>query len=57
MNREHVEEKKELVHALGKDRKLSELPKIPQVNFLLSSLTPLHSFSPILCTISYCSQQ
>lgn len=28
---EYVEEKKELIRALAKDRKLSDLPKIPQV--------------------------
>ncbi|GJR85662.1 monoacylglycerol lipase ABHD6-like protein isoform X2 [Tanacetum coccineum] len=30
MNKEHVEEKRELIIALGKDRKLSEIPKISQ---------------------------
>lgn len=44
MNKEHVEEKRELIIALAKDRKLSEIPKISQVNSLLSILTHLHSF-------------
>ncbi|GJW66326.1 alpha/beta hydrolase fold-1 [Tanacetum coccineum] len=43
MNKEHVEEKRELIIALGKDRKLSEIPKISQVNSLLSIVTHLHS--------------
>ncbi|GJR09417.1 alpha/beta hydrolase fold-1 [Tanacetum coccineum] len=30
MNKEHVEEKRELIIALAKDRKLSEIPKISQ---------------------------
>lgn len=32
MCREYVEEKKELLRALAKDRKLSDLPVIPQVS-------------------------
>ncbi|KAL8226345.1 hypothetical protein R6Q57_016177 [Mikania cordata] len=35
MNREHLEEKRELIHALGKDRKLSQLPKIPQPTMII----------------------
>lgn len=35
MNKEHVEEKKELIHALAKDRKISELPKIPQPTLII----------------------
>lgn len=35
MNKEHVEEKKELIHALCKDRKLSEIPKIPQPTMII----------------------
>lgn len=32
---EHVKEKKELIHALAKDRKLSEIPKIPQPTMII----------------------
>ncbi|CAI9262545.1 unnamed protein product [Lactuca saligna] len=35
MNKEHVEEKKELIHALCKDRKISEIPKIPQPTMII----------------------
>ncbi|KAK1435477.1 hypothetical protein QVD17_01241 [Tagetes erecta] len=35
MNRENLQEKRELVHALAKDRKLSELPKIPQPTLII----------------------
>lgn len=35
MNREHVQEKKELVIALAKDRKLSEIPKIPHPTLII----------------------
>uniref|UniRef100_UPI001CB8BDBD pimeloyl-[acyl-carrier protein] methyl ester esterase-like n=1 Tax=Erigeron canadensis TaxID=72917 RepID=UPI001CB8BDBD len=35
MNKENVAEKKELVHALAKDRKFSELPKIPQPTLII----------------------
>ncbi|KAL6962748.1 hypothetical protein U1Q18_037705 [Sarracenia purpurea var. burkii] len=32
---EHVEEKKELIRAIAKERKLSELPKIPQATLII----------------------
>ncbi|KAJ0877737.1 putative triacylglycerol lipase [Helianthus annuus] len=35
MNKENLEEKRELIHALAKDRKLSEIPKIPQPTMII----------------------
>lgn len=61
MCRDYVEEKKELIRAIPKDRKLSDIPKITQVvpillNFSIDSRGKVSSDELINCFHLSCSQ-